>query len=1144
MLSSFVNFLMATASMIPFFGPPIVPVLQVVPQTQTFGCTNPVIRREWRALSKFERSEWIRGIKCLAKLPHNPSVIATQFVKHNPSLNTSSSYYDDIVFTHMDLGHVIHATGRFYPWHRTFIHTVETAMKRHCKYEGVMPYWNWTIDAANFYSSPMFADPDPESGLGGWGNPDTDARVLDGAFAEFELSYPYPHTLTRNFTLRPFLDYPDADLWHIVMDRMANLSFTPEVIEDTINGWTGDYRGFQFAMEAIQAAHFSVHTIMGGDMSALCSKEYPLTSACNANRLFTSSVPDPMFFLHHTMVDKIWHDWQMKHPDNLNAFSGGSRQAEGFIEYDKYPIGIPPNLKLKITLIKHFLDSQQRCVQIGHGTYLLIETAYERLSRVAALVIAVGASLYIKKSVNLPFPKLSQLLVDAIITGLGSLHELETRYIDGRVQRVYKQLWPSLRTFWLWAAAQHAPLTYAVFEDRRMTYVQTFERSVRMAGIYRDVYGVRKDPERAELLESVAAKLKAEARCNGILVFAVEEGKGNWSGMESWEAVLAAYDGDTRSIVTGEGEAEILPEDNAMIMFTSGTTGMPKGVLSTQRQYLTNLLNHLIWSVEYQTVVSRYRAVLRRGGNILPKQDSETQKGSLVPVPLFHVTGSTSRMMMATLAGMKLVLMRKWVPEEGARLIKAENVSIVGGVPSMIMDLAETSLAKSSSSIEAFGFGGAPPSEFLAERITKLFPDVVLSSGGEDYLACPLSTGLAMPVNDVMIVREDVAVPPGELGEVWIKGVNVMKEYWRDPAYMRIAATDKASTVCEEQHAITKDGWFKSGDLGYLDTGGFLYIKDRIKDVIIRDGENIDSTTVENALYADARVMEAAAVAVPHIRLGEVVAAVVAVKPAFKGQVTEAALISLAAKRSCVNPPARKEWRTLSKYEKAEFIHSVKPPVVFKSDRSPELNAVLQCLASTPHNTSVIATQNQTQYNPPLNVSGSYYDDISYTHMDLSNLVHSTGLFLPWHRAYVKAFETAIQTHCGYEGMLPYWDWTLDAHDFYNSPVFDSDPQSGLGGWGNPEHDMRVENGGFSVSSGFKLSYPYPHTLRRNFTLQPEILEERRANINPEKMANVSFAPGEVQKLTNGFVGDYRAFQIYFEAIQGAHYAVHSIMGA
>jgi len=96
---------------------------------------------------------------------------------------------------------------------------------------------------------------------------------------------------------------------------------------------------------------------------------------------------------------------------------------------------------------------------------------------------------------------------------------------------------------------------------------------------------------------------------------------------------------------------------------------------------------------------------------------------------------------------------------------------------------------------------------------------------------------------------------------------------------------------------ITKDGWLKSGDLGYMDKEGFVYIRDRIKDIIIRGGENIDSTTVENALYVDERVMEAAAVGVPHPRLGEVVAAVVSVKPIFRSQVTEASLIATAAKK-------------------------------------------------------------------------------------------------------------------------------------------------------------------------------------------------------------------------------------------------------
>lgn len=137
-------------------------------------------------------------------------------------------------------------------------------------------------------------------------------------------------------------------------------------------------------------------------------------------------------------------------------------------------------------------------------------------------------------------------------------------------------------------------------------------------------------------------------------------------------------------------------------------------------------------------------------------------------------------------------------------------------------------------------------------------------------------------MNEIRIVHEGVVVPPGHVGEVWLRGPNVMKCYWREPE--------------PTARVITKDGWLKTGDLGFLDDEGFLYIKDRIKDIIIRGGENIDSVSVENALYRDPRILEAAAVGVPDERLGELVAAVVSVKPTFQGSVTEAALIALARK--------------------------------------------------------------------------------------------------------------------------------------------------------------------------------------------------------------------------------------------------------
>ncbi|KAG6867798.1 hypothetical protein C0993_010968 [Termitomyces sp. T159_Od127] len=159
---------------------------------------------------------------------------------------------------------------------------------------------------------------------------------------------------------------------------------------------------------------------------------------------------------------------------------------------------------------------------------------------------------------------------------------------------------------------------------------------------------------------------------------------------------------------------------------------------------------------------------------------------------------------------------------------------------------------------------------------------IAVSFAGDDYTARPASTGRASPVNEIKIVCKGSSVGPGVPGEVWLRGPNIMQCYWRDSE-----ATE---------NALTSDGWLKTGDLGYLDEEGFLYIKDRLKDIIIRGGENIDSVAVENALYHDPRISEAAAVGVPDGRLGELVAAVVSVKPAYRGTVTGASLITIARK--------------------------------------------------------------------------------------------------------------------------------------------------------------------------------------------------------------------------------------------------------
>ncbi|KAG5636318.1 hypothetical protein H0H81_008432 [Sphagnurus paluster] len=189
----------------------------------------------------------------------------------------------------------------------------------------------------------------------------------------------------------------------------------------------------------------------------------------------------------------------------------------------------------------------------------------------------------------------------------------------------------------------------------------------------------------------------------------------------------------------------------------------------------------------------------------------------------------------------------------------------------MVSDLIESSLV--GYEVDGLLFGGSPAPDTLVPRARDAFPSatmmqaygmtetnsVAVSIAGGDYTARPTSTGLASPVNEIMIVREGKPVGPGVSGEVLLRGPNIMQCYWRDQE-----ATSKS---------ITNDGWLRTGDLGFLDNEGFLYIKDRIKDIIIRGGENIDSVSVENALYRDPRVLEAAAVGVPDERLGELVAA-------------------------------------------------------------------------------------------------------------------------------------------------------------------------------------------------------------------------------------------------------------------------------
>jgi long-chain acyl-CoA synthetase len=254
-------------------------------------------------------------------------------------------------------------------------------------------------------------------------------------------------------------------------------------------------------------------------------------------------------------------------------------------------------------------------------------------------------------------------------------------------------------------------------------------------------------------------------------------------------------------------------------------------------------------------------------------------------VPLFHVTGCLSTMTVNYATGAKVVLMppARFDPDVAMELIEREKVTSIGGVPTVMWRILESpNLDRYDlSSVRRASYGGAPAAPELVQRIEEVFPNlrqtlstaygltetasVATSHGGDDYFSHPGSVGRAAPTIELRVVTEQGSdAPAGERGEVWIKGPTVMNRgYWRRP---------------DANEAAFTDGWFHTGDVGYLDPDGFLYLVDRAKDMIIRAGENVYCVEVENVLFDHDDVIDAAVVGVPHRTLGEEVKAVVQLK--------------------------------------------------------------------------------------------------------------------------------------------------------------------------------------------------------------------------------------------------------------------------
>lgn len=531
-----------------------------------------------------------------------------------------------------------------------------------------------------------------------------------------------------------------------------------------------------------------------------------------------------------------------------------------------------------------------------------------------------------QSSVANPQPAMSIEEAEAKLTAEGMPFEIEVAELNGIRTPVWKHAPPSLALV-LEASAEHGEDPYIVYEDERLSYAEHYRQATRFAHLLRDEYGIRTGdrvviamrnyPEwpiafwgiiaagavavplnawwtgeeleygltdsgaslvvmDGERVDRLAPHLGGRGLAGAI---AVRAQGALPEGIEHWQSVMSGAQSKPAALP----EAGIGPDDDATIFYTSGTTGRPKGAQGSHRNICTNLVS---------SMYTRAFAMLRNGETppfLVGEAPEKT--ASLLSVPFFHATGCHSVLVTNTYAGNKLVLMYKWDPERALELIERERVNMFGGVPAMVWQVLESPRfgEHDLSSVQSIGYGGAPAPAELVARIREAFPEVSPSNGygltetssittmnsGVDYLRKPDSVGRPVPVCEVRATDpEGNEVPPGEVGELWIHGPNIVKGYWNKPE-----ATAESFV----------DGWFRSGDLARIDSEGFVYIVDRAKDMIIRGGENIYSVEVENALYEHPSVMDAAVFGVPHRVLGEEVAAAVQVKPG--AQLTESELL-------------------------------------------------------------------------------------------------------------------------------------------------------------------------------------------------------------------------------------------------------------
>jgi len=500
---------------------------------------------------------------------------------------------------------------------------------------------------------------------------------------------------------------------------------------------------------------------------------------------------------------------------------------------------------------------------------------------------------------------------DAIrtLTAPGAAFEISSENLAGIDYRVYRQAPRKLGDIYAEAMA-HGAREFLVYEGERWSFDDLFTQAAAIAHALQRDYGIaagdhvaiamRNYPEwmsafiAITAIGAVAVPLNSWGQARE-LAFALDDAAAkavfcdqqrceqlaahiSLSGLPAivarpGDATLPATARSLQDLIAGaDGSplplADVGPDEPAMMMYTSGTTGTPKGALSTQRAICQALVNFDCAAMASAMVNPQAIGAMMKKG-FAPAQ--------MLAVPLFHVSGCHAVFLTALRAGRRIVMLHKWDVARALQLIESERVTVLSAAPGMLTELLESPLfaQTDTSSLFALGGGGAATAPRSARLLMEKLPDAYPGTGwgmtetnaigssftGTPFREKPGSAGFLHPTVELDIRDEEGhSVAPGSAGRLWIRTPTLVSGYWNRP---------------EVNAAEFRDGWFDSGDIGYLDAEGYLFLSDRAKDMVIRGGENIYPAEIEAVLMECPGIVEVAAFGIPDSALGEQLAVVV-----------------------------------------------------------------------------------------------------------------------------------------------------------------------------------------------------------------------------------------------------------------------------